>query len=128
MGRIDASIILTLEMLGIVVTGWVLLVAAGITREIQWSRDRAKARSAVRALAEALETSNNTTRRLQEDLYVLQTVFRERNLISKGDLQSARRRLVEAPKRVAAERDAIQRNLDIGVPPHVIEDSLGKLH
>ncbi|MEO1482889.1 MAG: hypothetical protein AAFU77_12350 [Myxococcota bacterium] len=115
-------------MLGFVIAGSALLAAALLLRELQWSRDRARFSSELKALSDALDKNRRSTRKLQEDLFVLQTVLRERNLLAESELVGARKRLIDRPKRVAAERDAIQQNLNIGVPAQVIEESINKVH
>ncbi|MEM6558242.1 MAG: hypothetical protein AAF605_00525 [Myxococcota bacterium] len=110
--------------------GWMLAGAAVVmvAREIAWFRERGATHKALKALGDAFEQRNQSIRRLQEDLYVLQSVMRERNMLSDHELVSARKRLVEQPKRVAEERDAIQRNLNVGIPSQVIKESINKLH
>ncbi len=117
-----------MSMVVFLVAGGVLLAASIAIREWQWARERRETRASLRSLTDNLDKSQRNVRRLQEDVYVLQTVLRERNLLSENELAQARDRLIEQPKRVAAERDAIQRHLNIGVPVQVIEESLNKVH
>lgn len=117
-----------MSMVVFLIAGGALLAASIVIREWQWTKERRESRKNLRALTDNLEKSQRTVRRLQEDVFVLQSVLRERNLLSESELSQARDRLVEQPKRVAAERDAIQRHLNIGVPVQVIEESLNKVH
>ncbi|MEL6543744.1 MAG: hypothetical protein AAFQ82_03900 [Myxococcota bacterium] len=114
-------------MLFLVGAGAVVAILVAV-REWQMAKRFTMARARMTSLGEALDTQQRTMRRLQEDIYVLQSVLRERNLLNEQELAQARDRLVEQPKRVAAERDAIKRHHDIGVPTQLIEDSLNKVH
>ncbi|MEM6532853.1 MAG: hypothetical protein AAF654_09520 [Myxococcota bacterium] len=115
-------------MVGVAVAGGVLAAALLVLREYQRYQEQRRAEANLEALKRSLEAQQRTIRRLQEDFYVLQSVLRERNLLGANEFINARNRLIEQPKRVAAEREAIQRNLNIGVPAQVIEESLNKLH
>ena len=108
--------------------GGLLLMVAFFVRESQLARERVLQAARHRTLQTALEDTRNQLRRACEDLYVLQHILAERNVLDDTDLARGRVRLVEAPRRMAQERDAIQRHLGISAPYLVIEDSDRKIH
>lgn len=115
-------------MLLLAISGGLLLALALIVREYQLSRERSLQEAAYEQLRTALEATRAQMRRVCEDMYVLQSVLGERNLLDEGELARGRVRLVEMPRRMARERDAIQRHLGISPTSLILEDSDGKIH
>jgi hypothetical protein len=75
-----------------------------------------------------LEGSRSQTRRLAEDLFVLQAVLTEHHLLDDAEMARSRARLVETPRRVAQERDAIARNLGVSPTHLVVSDRDSDFH
>jgi hypothetical protein len=75
-----------------------------------------------------LEGTRSQTRRLAEDLFVLQAVLTEHHLFDDAEMARCRARLVETPRRVAQERDAITRNLGVSPTHLVVSDSDSDFH
>ena len=110
------------------VGGGIFLALALIVRELQLARERAMHLAAFEQLRLALDATRTQLRRAFEDLYVLQTVLAERNVLDEAELQRSRARLIEQPRRIAEERDAIQRHLGVSPTHLVVEDTEGKIH
>lgn len=108
--------------------GGLFLALALIIREYQLTRERALQAATFEQLRVSLEATRGQLRRACEDLYVLQSVLSERNVLDEADLARTRIRLVEMPRRVAAERDAIRRHLGVAPQHLVIDESDGKVH
>ncbi len=110
------------------VVGALSLLFAWAVREWQLARERKAFAQAVEHLRVSLETSRHHLRRVSEDLFVLQSIMVERNLLDETELQRGRVRLVETPRRVAEEREAIARNMKISPTALVIDDGEHKIH
>jgi hypothetical protein len=110
------------------VGGGLFLALALLVREVQLSRERAMQAAVFEQLRAALESTRTQLRRASEDLHVLQNVLVERRMVDEAELARTRIRLVEMPRRLAAEKDAIRRHL--GVSPQVLvrDDGDGKVH
>ena len=107
----------------------VLVLSVGLAlRERQLARDRAAADAALQELRTSLEGARNQLRRANEDLFVIQTLLAERNLLDENDLARARLRLIEAPRRVAEEKAAMARHLKVSPTQLVIDPSDSKIH
>jgi hypothetical protein len=106
----------------------IFFALAMILRELQLGRERAMHQATFEQLHLSLEGVRAQLRRAGEDLYVLQAVLAERNLLNEADLARGRARLIENPRRIAEERDAIQRHLGVAPTHLVVDDSDGKIH
>src|SRR4051812_23081934 len=106
----------------------IFFALALILRELQLGRERAMHHASFEQLRLSLEGTRAQLRRAGEDLYVLQAVLAERNLLTETDLARCRARLIENPRRIAEERDAIQRHLGVAPTHLVVDDSEGKIH
>lgn len=108
--------------------GGIFLALALIVRELQTARERALQLAAFEQLRLSLDATRGQLRRAFEDLYVLQTVLAERNILDEAELARSRARLIETPRRIAEERDAIQRHLGVAPTHLVVDESEGKVH
>jgi hypothetical protein len=107
----------------------VLVLSVGFAlRERQLARDRAATEAALQELRTSLEGARNQLRRANEDLFVIQTLLGERNLLDENDLARARLRLIDAPRRVAEEKAAMARHLKVSPTQLVIDPSDSKIH
>lgn len=106
----------------------IFFTAALILREFQLARERAMQMATYDQLRLALEGTRAQLRRNAEDLYVLQVILAERNLLNEAELARTRARLIENPKRMAEERDAIQRHLGVAPTHLVVDENEGKIH
>src|SRR5687767_6586533 len=95
------------------VVGALSLMLAWAVREWQLARERRAFAQAVEHLRLSLDSSRQHLKRISEDLYVLQSVMVERNLIDETELQRSRVRLVDNPRRLAEERDALARHMKV---------------
>lgn len=106
----------------------VLLCVAFCVRERHLRRERAATAEALRDLRIALEATRAQLRRAGEDVFVLQTLLAERNLLDDGDLARARIRLIETPRRLAEERAAMARHLQVSPTQLVLDPNDPKIH
>lgn len=112
-----------LAVIAVIVLGVVLL-----TREHQFSRERATTGTSVQEVRAALDACRMQLRRTAEDLYVIQTVLSERNLLDDNELARARLRLIEAPRRMAEERAAMARHLKVSPTQLMLDSAEPKIH
>jgi len=110
-----------------VVAVLVLSVAFAL-RERRLARDRTATEAALQELRTSLEGARTQLRRANEDVFVVQTLLSERNLLDENDLARARLRLIEAPRRVAEEKAAMARHLKVSPTQLVIDPSDSKIH
>jgi hypothetical protein len=110
------------------VVGALSLLFAWSVREWQLARERRTFVQAVEHLRVSLETSRHHLRRVSEDLFVLQSVMVERNLLDETELARSRARLIEVPRRLAEERENITRNMNVSPTSLVIEEGEHKIH
>ena len=106
----------------------VVLGTALLAREVQLGHERATVSANIRELRVALELSRAQLRRTAEDLYVIQTLLCERNLLDEGEIARARLRLIDAPRRVAEERAAMARHLKVSPTQLVFDPGDSKIH
>ncbi|MBC7793795.1 MAG: hypothetical protein H7Z43_08805 [Clostridia bacterium] len=104
------------------------LVLALVVREIQSARDRRSSRAQFNEVHANIEKLRAQFRRTQEDVYVIQTLMSERNILDENELARGRVRLIENPKRLAAEKDAIVRHLGVSPTSLVVDDNVDKIH
>lgn len=105
-----------------------VLSVAFALRERRLARDRTAALAALDELRTSLEAVRIQLRRANEDVFVVQTLLSERNLLDENDLARARLRLIEAPRRVAEEKAAMARHLKVSPTQLVIDPSDSKIH
>ncbi|MBI5508156.1 MAG: hypothetical protein HY903_05330 [Deltaproteobacteria bacterium] len=106
-----------------------LLLAVGLLiREHQLQRQRRQDADLHRQLASALADHRNQLRRTQEDLYVMRALLEEKHLLDAHDVARGRIRLVEGPRRAAAEREHLARSLGVQATQFVIDEDLEKVH
>ena len=105
-----------------------VLSVAFAFRERQVARERVAAEMVLQELRTSIEGARSQLRRANEDLYVIQTLLAERNLLDENDLARARLRLIEAPRRVAEERAAMARHLKVSPTQLVIDPTDSKIH
>jgi hypothetical protein len=110
------------------VIGGLLLAAALFVREIYLSKERALQGEAFSRLRDALKDAHTRHRRLAEDLLVLQRLLEEKRLIDAEDLISARLRLIDHPRRIAAERNALASAHNLSPTQLVIDEDANKIH
>lgn len=115
-------------MLHLLAVGFLLLLVAWALRELQLYRERAALTQAVDNLRTALENTRQHVRRQSEDLYVLASVLTERNIVDDTELARSRARLIEQPRRVAEEREALTKVLNVPATQLVVEDGDPKIH
>ena len=106
----------------------IFFALALILREFQLARERAMHIALQEQMRLSLESTRAQLRRAAEDLFVLQSVLVERNLLDETQLARSRARLIEAPRRMAEERDAIARHLGVAPTHLVVEETDGKVH
>ena len=104
------------------------LALALVVREIQFARDRIAKRAQLSELNANIEKLRTQLRRAQEDVYVMQTLLSERNILDENEIARGRVRLIENPKRLAAEKDAIVRHLGVSPTSLVVDDNVDKIH
>jgi hypothetical protein len=104
------------------------LALALVVREIQFARDRMGRRAQFNELTANIEKLRAQLRRAQEDVYVLQTLMSERNILDENEIARGRVRLIENPKRLAAEKDAIVRHLGVSPTSLVVDENVDKIH
>lgn len=99
-----------------------------LARARQRHRQEHDARAQVASLQTLLDTQRTRMQQCAEDLYVLQSLLVERQLIDDMALARGRHRFIESPRRLATEREAIQQQL--GVPKNVviIDDGKSRIH
>lgn len=112
----------------VAVVGGLLLALALVLREFQLTRERSQQSATHERVRLALEQTRSQLQHALEDVYVLQMLLIERGLFEEGDLVRGRARLVEAPRRMAAEREAIVRHLGGDAPHLVLDDQNNKVH
>ena len=108
--------------------GGLLLALALVLRELQLTRERSLQAAAEERLRVALEQTRAQLQHAVEDVYVLRTLLVERGLFEEGDIARARARLVEGPRRLAAEREALMRHLDGAATHLVLDEQNNKVH
>jgi len=114
-------------MLILAIAGGLLLAVALFLRELQLHRERRVQMQAAESLRVAIEVSNRLLRRAREDLFVLHSVLKERNLINEEDLVRIRARLIDTPRRLAEEREELLQDLEVA-PTQLILDDGDKIH
>jgi hypothetical protein len=110
------------------VIGGLLLALALIVREYQLAKERARHLATHERLRSSLKETRTQLRRALEDLHVLLRVLEEKHLVDEADLSRGRARLIETPRRLAAERNAIVRNHNVSPTQLVIDEDLNKVH
>ncbi len=108
------------------VVSLVTLILLGV-RDFGLARERAALYEALKRLSASMEILRQELQRTSDDVYVLQTILAEHNLTDAVEFTRARARLVEAPRRVAQERDNLVRALKVA-PTDLIIDEEPKLH
>lgn len=99
-----------------------------LVREVNLLRERATISQSLDEVSLSQQSVRDGTRRLAEDLFVLQNLLLERNLLQKSELMRARGRLIEQPRRKAEERTAMLRHISAEKVPFVLEDADGHVH
>lgn len=115
-------------MLVLTLIGTMLIGLALLVRELRLVDERRRQTAALLAVEAALEKTRAQLRRTLEDVYVLQTLLLERNLLDEQELARARARLVEAPRRIAQERAEVLRTAGVSEPALVVDEGIDKLH
>ncbi len=110
------------------VLGALLLTVAMILREVQLGKERAAQAQAFALLREALRDSQARTKRVAEDLLVLQRLLEEKRLLDAEELITARLRLIDQPRRVAAERHALTTAHNLAPNQLIIDEDASKVH
>ncbi len=110
------------------VLGGLLLALALIAREVQLARERSSQATNTAKLHSTLTDTRRQLRRALEDIYVLHAVLADKNLVDDADVARIRARLIDTPRRVAEERDAIMRSHDVSPPQLVIDEDVNKIH
>ena len=106
----------------------ILLCVALFVREIQLMRERNLLCRTVDDLRLSQQSVKDGTRRLAEDVFVLQNLLLERNLLQEPELMRARGRLIEQPRRRAEERSAMLRHVGRDKAHALLEDADGVVH
>lgn len=110
-----------------VVAGMMLTLAL-IMREVQLLRERTQLIQLLDDVRLSHQGTRDQARRLGEDLYLLQALLAERNLLQEADLTRARNRLIDRPRRLTQEREAIHAHLGQRHSTVMLEESEGKVH
>ncbi len=114
-------------MLLLAVVGGLLLCLALAVREYQQSRERAVLLQALEQLRAAHELQRQQHKRLAEDQWVLQRLLVERGLLEQAAVDRGRLRLIDLPRRQAAEREAVLRNFKVAAIDLASDDD-SKVH
>ncbi len=109
------------------ISGGLMLCLAWAVREYQLWRERQALQAALNQLKQALDLSRQQMRRMSEDVYVMQAVLVEKNLLDEDELQRGRIRLIETPRRQAEERNQLLRHMNVS-PTQIIDDPDPKIH
>jgi len=115
-------------MLVLVLAGGALLAIALVLFEVSLARRRASQAASIEKLRGSLQESRSQFRRALEDLYVLHAVLADKHVIDEADLARGRARLIEAPRRLAQERNAILRHWEVSPTQLVIDEDITKVH
>ena len=110
------------------VVGGLLLAFALVVREYQLAKERSQHAAAHERLRVSLKETRGQLRRTLEDVHVIQRVLEEKHLLDETDLARGRMRLIETPRRRAAERNAIVRNHNVSPTQLVMDEDLNKVH
>ena len=110
------------------VLGGLLLALAFFLREIQLGRERRKDTEVYRQLRRAIAHAQAEIQSLEEDVYVLRHILTERGLFDEREFSQRRNELIEIPRRIAAEREAIRRRLGVAAPHLVVDDRNDNVH
>ena len=105
-----------------------MMTLALIIREIQLLKERAHLIQLLDDVRLSHQGTQDQARRLGEDLFLLQTLLSERNLVHESDITRARTRLIDRPRRLTQEREAIHAHLGQRHTAVMLEDSEGKVH
>lgn len=99
-----------------------------LVREVTLVRERATLSRNIEELSLSQQSVRDGTRRLAEDLFVLQNLMVERGLLQQSDVSRGRGRLIEQPRRKAEERTAMLKYVSAEKVPFVLEDADGHVH
>ena len=99
-----------------------------IVREVQLLKERSQLMQLLDDVRLSHQGTQAQARRLGEDLYLLQSLLAERNLLQESDLTRARSRLIDRPRRLTQEREAIHAHLGQRHSTVMLEESEGKVH
>lgn len=110
------------------IAGGLLLALALIAREVQIARERSALADQVERQRLMAADTRRQLRRALEDLYVMQTLLADKHLLDENEFARGRVRLIEKPRRVAEERNAILRDSDVEPTQLVVDDDVNKIH
>jgi len=105
-----------------------MLTLALIIREIQLIKERSNLLQLLDDVRLSHQGTQDQARRLGEDLFLLQALLSERNLVHESDMTRARARLIDRPRRLTLEREAIHAHLGQRHTAVMLEESEGKVH
>ncbi|MEZ4271540.1 MAG: hypothetical protein R3C68_08950 [Myxococcota bacterium] len=97
----------------LVLLGGLVLVFVTIFRERHWARERRVTHQLLDQLHKVLAMRGAHLQRAMEDIYVLRKVLQEQGVFDEAEFERSRVRLVEAPRRVAQERDQIMQSANV---------------
>ncbi|RZK51142.1 MAG: hypothetical protein EOO59_15440 [Hymenobacter sp.] len=103
-----------------------LALALGL-RELTLARERAIHLTLSQQLHSNLDSTRAQLRRLSEDYYVLTTLLMERHVVGDAELSRGRARLIEQPRRIAQQRDLLQRK-GLASAQLVVDEGDGNIH
>lgn len=107
----------------------VLLSFIWLGREWQLAKERTLQLASLKALSEILHSTRLQLRRATEDIFVLQALLIERQAFSESDLNRARLRLIEYPRRQAEQRQAaVADDVDLSQSIFVATENGRKVH
>jgi small-conductance mechanosensitive channel len=115
-------------MTSLFVAAGMLLTLSLIMREVQLLRERTHLVALLDDVRLQDQGTRDQARRLGEDLYLMQTLLAERNLLNEADMLRARSRLIDRPRRLTQEREAIHAHLGRHPSAVLLEESEGKVH
>lgn len=104
------------------------MTLALIMREVQLLRERSHLIALLDDVRLSHQGTQDQARRLGEDLFLLQALLSERNLLHESDVTRARARLIDRPRRLTQEREAIHAHLGQRHSAVMLEESEGKVH
>ncbi len=99
------------------IIGGVSLVGAILLRERQMGKERAAMLRALRSLAESLEVQGKHLRRAREDILLLHTALRRRNIVEGGEIERMRADLFAEDPNPPAPQTGDALSVEVEVDP-----------
>ncbi len=108
-----------MSILGIL--GVIAVVVAFLSREIHQRRERKKEEDTFAEIVEVLADTNEHVQHLIETIYIMESLLIEKGVLSEDETEEAHDRLIELPRRIENEREALT-DSGLGTPSNLIID------